>query len=1040
MNKLRNPRTISLILWILITLVSVVAMPDFGQLVKEKGQISIPETAQSQVAATMLRDMDKDSGNTYSIIAVFNSGEDTQALTNQQKTEIESVLSNLKNQKKQLNIETITSHLDGEEQADRLISEDRTTILTQITVTKDENIPLSEVISLLKESTAIPDVDTYLTGADLIDDDFGKSIEDGVQKTEIIAIIFILVILIIIFRSPIIPVISLLTVGISYVVSLAIVGYLVDWFNFPFSNFTQIFMVVILFGIGTDYNILLYTRFKEELSRQDGDVILATKTTFKTAGRTVLYSGIAVFIGFLALMLAKFQLYQATSAVAIAVAVLIIVLNTLNPFFMVVMGKKMFWPSKKFEGHADSRLWGFLSRQSVRRPFLAIVLVAVISVPLLFSYSNRLSYNDLFEVNNDYNSKQGINLIMEHYAPGFSAPTTLVVQSEQAMDNQTLLKALDDLTDKMSKVEGVSEVYSVTRPTGVQIKELYINDQAEELNQGIGKANEGVGEINEGLSSAAGQLQSSNDLSNVQLLIDGTSRLQVGVNALGDAMNQVSDGLNNGEEGAETLKNGLTTLKEKVGVLSKGANDLQKGYRQLEQGFGSFSGTFTSIKTAIKGALDAYTQIEGSMTRLIVNHPELQQEEDAVQVINISQAAQTELNALYTQLDPLMQQYNGAMVSFKEANESMAQISGGLTQVAVGVGQLEDGAGELSKGLATGANGTKQIAGKTLEVKDGLGQINEGQSQLLSGLNDLQDKMGELKSGLTESTKGLSDVSKGLGDAEDYLGHLGQSDAAKSFYIPEEVLKGEEFLSSLDMYMSSDRKTAEITIILTDNPYSKEAMDVVQNLNKQLETALVGTDLSEAKVALGGIPSQNLDMKELSGGDLNRTSMIMLIGIGLILLFIIRSFWQTIIIIGALFLTYYVALGLNELLVVGPLGVDYLSWNVPFFSLIMIVTLGVDYSIFLMMKYREIEGDPIHKITEASRNIGGVVISAAVILGGTFAALIPSGVVTLIEVAISVIIGLVLLSFVMLPILLPALISLLHKLKNWGSGSDPINK
>lgn len=67
-------------------------------------------------------------------------------------------------------------------------------------------------------------------------------------------------------------------------------------------------------------------------------------------------------------------------------------------------------------------------------------------------------------------------------------------------------------------------------------------------------------------------------------------------------------------------------------------------------------------------------------------------------------------------------------------------------------------------------------------------------------------------------------------------------------------------------------------------------------------------------------------------------------------------------------------------------------------------------------------------------------ISAAVILGGTFAALIPSGVVTLIEVAISVIIGLVLLSFVMLPILLPALISLLHKLKNWGSGSDPINK
>ncbi|MCZ1267527.1 MMPL family transporter [Paenibacillus tundrae] len=1036
MSKLRNPRTLSLILWILITVVSVMTMPDFGQLVKEKGEISIPETAQSQIAATMMKDMDKDSGNTYSIIAVFNSGEGAQALTKQQKTEIESVLSNLKNQKKQLNIETLTTHLDGEEQADRLISEDETTILTQITVTKDEDIPLSEVVSQLNEATAISDVNTYLTGADLIGDDFGKSIEDGVQKTEIIAVIFILVILIIIFRSPIIPVISLLTVGISYVVSLAIVGHLVDMFNFPFSNFTQVFMVVILFGIGTDYNILLYTRFKEELSRQGGDVLLATKTTFRTAGRTVLYSGIAVFIGFLALMLAKFQLYQATSSVAFAVAVLIVVLNTLNPFFMVVLGKKMFWPSRKFEGHADSRLWGFLSRNAASRPVLAIIFVAVISIPFLFSYSNRLSYNDLFEVNNNYTSKQGINLIMDHYPPGFSAPTTLVVQSKQSMDNQTFLKALDDLTDKVFKMDGVSVVYSVTRPTGTKIKELYINDQADELNQGIGKANNGLGTINEGLSSAAGQLQSSNDLSDVQQLIDGTSQLQEGVAALGKAMNQVTVGLNDGRKGADTLKNGLATLREKVDILSKGTTELHQGYADLEQGLGSFRDTFNSMKTAIQGALDAYAQIESSMTRLITNHPELQQEEDTVQIIGITQAAQSDLNKLYTQMDPLMVQYNGALGSFKEANKALAQVNQGLTRVTSGVGQLEGGAGELSAGLVNGASGSKQIAGKTSEVGKGLVQINQGQNQLLTGLNDLQAKMGELKSGLTASTEGLTDVSKGLGDAEEYLGNLGQSDAAKSFYIPEEVLTGEEFQASLDTYMSDDRKTAEISIILTDNPYSKEAMDVVQNLSNQLNTALVGTDLSEAKVALGGVPSQNLDLQKLAGGDLSRTSMIMLIGIGLILLVIIRSFWQSVIIVGSLFLTYYVALGLNELLVVGPLNVDYLSWNVPFFSLIMIVTLGVDYSIFLMMRYREIEGDPVHKITEASRNIGGVVISAAVILGGTFAALIPSGVVTLIEVAISVIIGLVLLSFVMLPILLPALISLLHKLAKWGSKSD----
>lgn len=72
----------------------------------------------------------------------------------------------------------------------------------------------------------------------------------------------------------------------------------------------------------------------------------------------------------------------------------------------------------------------------------------------------------------------------------------------------------------------------------------------------------------------------------------------------------------------------------------------------------------------------------------------------------------------------------------------------------------------------------------------------------------------------------------------------------------------------------------------------------------------------------------------------------------------------------------------------------------------MIVALGVDYSIFLMMLYRELDGNATEMILDGVRHIGGVVISATVIIGGTFAALIPSGVITLIEVAMTVILGL----------------------------------
>ena len=82
------------------------------------------------------------------------------------------------------------------------------------------------------------------------------------------------------------------------------------------------------------------------------------------------------------------------------------------------------------------------------------------------------------------------------------------------------------------------------------------------------------------------------------------------------------------------------------------------------------------------------------------------------------------------------------------------------------------------------------------------------------------------------------------------------------------------------------------------------------------------------------------------------------------------------------------------------------------------------------MRYREGEEISNVKIIEAAKHIGGVVLSAALILGGTFAALLPSGILTLMQVAIFVIVGLVLLSLIMLPILMPAVMGLTEKVTN----------
>lgn len=1030
MSKLKNWRSLSFLLWIVITITMIVTMPNMDKLVKEKGHITIPNTEQSSIADKMIREMDKDGTEKYDVIAVFNSGSKA-ALTTEQKDEIIKTINALQNEKEQLGIKEVVSHLDNKDLEKQLISKDNTTILTQISVDKKHG-EISKIANGLHNKIKPKGVKTYLTGSDLIAGDFLTSSQEGVKKTEVISIIFILVVLIIVFRSPIVPIVSLLTVGVSYLVSMGIIAHLVDQFNFPFSNFTQVFVVVVLFGVGTDYNILLYTRFKEELSKQE-NVFLATKETFKSAGKTVLYSGIAVLIGFASLALASFKLYQSTSAVAIGVAVLLLVLTTLNPFFMVLLGKGMFYPVKTFKGHEDSRLWGFLAKNSVVRPFAALIIVFVISIPFLMKYSNTLNYNDLFEVDNKYESKKGINVIEEHFPPGFSSPSTLVIQSDNKLDEASSLQTLDELTDKILKVKGVSEVYSPTRPTGERIKELYINKQAGELNTGLGDANGGIKDINDGLTAAKDKMGSkdSNSLANVQKLINGTNEAKNGVTALGTALHQLSSGINDGAQGAQQIEGGLTSVNENINVLSNATSQLHAGYAQLEKGLSSYDQYFGSISQAIDGAKKGYEQIEVLMTNFIQTKPELANDPNILQTIGIAKEAQKQLGVLSNELNQLATHHKAAMGSFKEANQSLLKVDNGLKEMNNGVTKLQKGAADLKNGLDEGASGSKQIANKSSELQTGLTKINDGQGQLLTGLKDLQEQMGQLQSGLSKSTEGLEKVSNGLGDAQKYLGELNESKSSEKFYIPKEVLEGEDFQKALNTYMSHDRKTAKMTIILDVNPYSKEAMPIIEEINKTIDGTLNGTELKSTKKAIGGTTARNVDLKEVTGQDFLRTATIMLIGIAVVLLVITRSFLNTIFIIGSLILAYFASLGISEQISTHILNVESLSWNVPFFSFIMIVALGVDYSIFVMMRYNELEGDPATKIVNASRHIGGVVLSAALILGGTFAALIPSGVLTLIQVASVVGVALLLLAIIVMPILIPALIGLTNKMKNY---------
>ena len=441
MQKFLKNHVFELIAWILILIISVVALPNITQLTNDHSNITLPSNVQSNVAQSIENNWGSKKKNTYAVALVFNkkSGK----LTDADKQAINNTLDKFTNDKSKYGIKDSLLPDSNIATRKKLQSKDGTTWVAQFNVAKSHGT-IEKVYNEMNKAAKTQGLRTYVTGADVLQHAFSASIQEGIKKTEAITVVFIFIVLVIVFKSPIVPLISLLTVGVSFLTSFSIVTNLVKSANFPFSNFTQVFMVIVLFGIGTDYNILLYDKFKENLGK-GMDKYKAMHDALRNAGKTILYSGSSILIGFTALSLAKFSVYQSAVGVAVGVAVLLVVLLTLNPFFMATLGKKMFWPVKKFTGESDDKLWHGISSATLKHPIIYLVVLAVVVVPFMLMYSGHLNYDDTDEIADSVPSKQGLLIVQKHFSKGMAEPSYLYIQSKHRLDNEENLKLLSHL-------------------------------------------------------------------------------------------------------------------------------------------------------------------------------------------------------------------------------------------------------------------------------------------------------------------------------------------------------------------------------------------------------------------------------------------------------------------------------------------------------------------------------------------------------------------------------------------------------------------
>ncbi|GAA0328187.1 MMPL family transporter [Bacillus carboniphilus] len=1034
MRAILKAKWFILVAWVAATVLLFLAAPNMADLVREKGQITVPDGYTSSVAQEILTEVQEQEGigEASQVALAFHNDK---KLTDQDFREAEKAIQILDEKSEELGITNILTHFNDESLESDLVSEDGKTILVSLEVQMDGR-EAQDVSDALYDAIESINVDYYYTSEWMVAEDLVTNSQEGLKKTEGITLVFILVVLLLVFRSVVTPLIPLVTVGFTYLVSQSIVAFLVDQFNFPLSTFTQIFLVAVLFGIGTDYCILLLSRFKEEIGQHES-VSEAVVATYRNAGKTVFFSGLAVLVGFSAIGFSTFKLYQSAAAVAVGVAILLVALVTIVPFFMAVLGKKLFWPAKGSLEHKESKIWGVMGRFSLARPLFSLLIVAAITVPFLVTYDGDLSFNSLEEVSDDVPSVKAFNVIAESFGPGESMTTQVVIRNDEQMNSGEYIALLESVSKELDKIEHVDKLRSVTRPKGEVIEDLYVSSQVGILGDGLEEGNEGIQQISEGLDEAENQLSASEPqlvaaTSGIDELITGTNELKSGIEQLQGHLGEIENGLRSGAVGSEELKKGLEEVKKNAEQLVAGSQQLLSGYEEMESGLGSLEEQYGTIGEGLTALSTSLTDVDQQFTNLEENHEGIQQDPNYVQLKTIVLTAKEQSSQLAGGLNQLNTALSGVNGGLTEANDSLATIVGGHEQLVDGMTALISGIEELQNGLQTAADGQGQIVDNLPTFSDGLGSISAGQQQLLDGFSDLGGQMSQLTDGLSQSVNGLNQVAEGLGSAQDYLTGLANYDATPTLYIPDEVLNSEEFKQALDTYMSVDRKVTTLDIVFEVNPYSNEAIGQMDEIKEAISRVLKETKLENAQVAIGGVTSTQADLNDISEEDYSRTVILMLAGIFIILVILLKSFIMPIYLIGSLILTYFTSMAITEVIYVNILGYTGISWAVPFFGFVILIALGIDYSIFLMDRFNENRDMNVEEAIQlAMRKMGTVIISAAVILGGTFAAMMPSGVLSLLEIATITLTGLILYALFVLPLLIPVMVKTFGKANWW---------
>ncbi|WP_257429937.1 MMPL family transporter [Nocardioides carbamazepini] len=332
---------------------------------------------------------------------------------------------------------------DTDAPAEIVESDDGTALMFGLPLDREWVLDEAEATTVADARALLADrpdgLNAYVTGPSAIGADMDEVFDSVDAKLMLVTAVVVALLLILTYRSPLLWLVPLASVGVAAIMSMGVVYALTQVFDFTITSMSSALMIVLVFGVGTDYALLLVSRYREELHRH-ARPIDAMLAALRGVGPAILASAGTVVAGLLCLLVADLNSSSGLGPVGAAgIVSALFVMLTLLPALLVVLGRRVFWPfvprlgvEAQASGSRWARLGELVDRRRVVSWAVPLAVLGALSLGLVGA-SGSLPQLDQF-ARSAPDSVTGAKTIDERFPGQGGQPVRVMARPDQSRE------------------------------------------------------------------------------------------------------------------------------------------------------------------------------------------------------------------------------------------------------------------------------------------------------------------------------------------------------------------------------------------------------------------------------------------------------------------------------------------------------------------------------------------------------------------------------------------------------------------------------